>query len=94
MTNNSVGAAFLVSMSHKYILQCPKDLDTNICTILIDDFIEGILRNFFVKTYKMLDDFTKMMYKTYVFNQMEPIRTNTKLYFVFDDKQLIKLTKK
>lgn len=42
----------------------------------------------------MLDDFTKMMYKTYVFNQLEPISTNTKLYFVFDDKKLIKLIKK
>ena len=87
--SNSLGAAFLVSMSHKYILRIPKKLDPIESSITIDDFIEDIMRRIFPTfSFNMLDKVSKLYYKTLIFKHMECATTNNYYNFVFDDKKL------
>ena len=87
--NNSLGAVFLVSMSHKYILQIPKKLDPIESSITIDDFIEETMQRIFPAfSFNMLDKASKLYYKTLIFKHMECIKTNNYYNFVFEDKKL------
>lgn len=78
-------------MNHQYILEIPKNLDDHACSKLIKNFAEDILKNYFANEYKKFDNFTKMEYNVYVMHQIRFIKTNTKIYLTFDDKQLTKL---
>ena len=84
-----MGDAFLVSMNHHHILQLPKTLDVVESSILIDEFLDGIMDRLFpFFSFNMLDKKAREHYKSFIFQHMTCFTTNTQFNFVFHEETL------
>jgi hypothetical protein len=79
----------LMTSTHRHILQLPKTLDAMESSILIDEFLDGILdRVFPLFSFNMLDKEARLRYKSLIFKRMTCSITHTQFNFVFDEKTL------
>lgn len=76
-------------MNHHHILQFPKTLDIVESSILIDEFLDGIIdRVFPFFSFNMLDKNARVRYKSFIFKRMTCLTTNTQFNFVFHEETL------
>ena len=79
-------------MNHHHILQIPKTLDEVESSILVDEFLEGIMdRVFPVFGFNVFEKNSRLYYKTFIFTHTECLITNTQFNFVFHEKTLDKI---
>ena len=76
-------------MTHYHILQLPKTLDTTESSILVDEFVDGIVERVFpLFSFNMLDKDAIFYYKSFILNRTRCLTTNSQFNFVFDEKEL------
>lgn len=81
--------AFSVLMNHHHILQLPKTLDVEESSVLLDEFIDGIMdRAFPLFSFNMLDKNARAYYKSFIFKHTTCFTTNTQFNFVFHEETL------
>ena len=79
-------------MNHHHILQIPKTLDEVESSILVDEFLEGIMdRVFPILGFNVFEKNSRFYYKTFIFTHTECLATNTQFNFVFHEKTLDKI---
>jgi len=67
-------------------------LDEAESSILIDEFLEGIMdRAFPIFGFNVFEKDSRLYYKTLILHHTECISTNNKFNFVFDEKTLDKI---